>query len=154
MHSGAALFTEPPLEFSLPQLNDLPLDDLYDEMEILGFTLSNPFAMVDADPDKYVLAKDLSSKLGKTVTCLVYFIARKHAITKNDAEMFFGTFVDKNLDWIDTVHFPDAALAYPLHTSGFYLVTGKVTEDFGVYSVEVRHLVKVGYKKRSYENLG
>lgn len=132
----------------------MPLDDLYDEMEILGFTLSNPFAMVDADLDKYVLSKDLPSKLGKVVTCLVYFIARKHAITKSDEDMFFGTFVDSNLDWIDTVHFPDAAAAYPLHTSGFYLITGKVTEDFGVYSIEARHLTKVGYKKRSYENLG
>ncbi len=154
VQGGAALFTEPPLEFSLPQLEDLPLDDLYDEMEILGFTLSNPFAMVDAEPDKYILAKELPAKLGKVVTSLVYFIARKHAVTKTDAEMFFGTFVDKELNWIDTVHFPDAAAAYPLHASGFYLVTGKVTEDFGVFSIEVRHLVKVGYKKRSYENLG
>ncbi len=154
VHGGQALFAEPPLEFELPVLRDNPLDDLYDEMEILGFTLSNPFAMVDDEPDNYVLSKDMAVHLGKSVTCLVYFIARKHVVTKNSAEMFFGTFVDKNLDWIDTVHFPDAALNYPLHTTGFYRVTGKVVADFGVHSLEVQRMAKVGYKKRSYDNLG
>ena len=67
--------------------------------------------------------------------------------------MFFGTFVDAKLDWIDTVHFPDSARQYPLHTSGFYKITGKVTEDFGVYSLEVHQMIRVGYKKRRYANL-
>ncbi|HZE84060.1 MAG TPA: PHP domain-containing protein, partial [Puia sp.] len=40
VHAAAALFHEPPLEFTLPELTDHPLDDLYDEIEILGFTLS------------------------------------------------------------------------------------------------------------------
>jgi DNA polymerase-3 subunit alpha len=52
------LFQEPPLEFQLPELADLPIDDLYDEMEILGFTLFNPFAMVHDDPAKYVFSKN------------------------------------------------------------------------------------------------
>ena len=105
------------LEFQLPELIDFPLDDLYDEMEILGFTLSNPFAMADDDPAKYVTAKEMSSQVGKTITMLAYFIARKHVVTKNQDEMFFGTFVDNELNWIDTVHFPDAAKKYPLHNS-------------------------------------
>lgn len=83
---------------------------------------------------------------------LAYFIARKHVITKNNDQMFFGTFVDANLDWIDTVHFPDSAKRNPLHTSGFYRVSGKVAEDFGVYSLEVHKMEKVGYKNRSYVN--
>lgn len=153
LHAGQALFEEPPLEFKLPELADQPLDDLYDEMEILGFTLSNPFAMVDDDPEKYVLSKDMQKHCGKVVTMLAYFIARKHVVTKNNDQMFFGTFVDSNLDWIDTVHFPDAAQRYPLHTSGFYKITGKVVEDFGVYSLEVHKMFKVGYKERKYANL-
>ncbi len=154
MHTGNELFTEPPLEFSLPELIDNPLDDLYDEMEILGFTLSNPFAMVDDDCDTYILSKDLKDHLNKSVTCLAYFIAHKHVTTKNNDYMYFGTFVDKNLDWIDTVHFPDVAKKYPINNSGFYRVTGKVVEDFGVQSIEVQKMFKVGYKNRSYANLG
>jgi hypothetical protein len=87
------------------------------------------------------------------VSVLAYFIARKHVSTKNNDEMFFGTFVDSNLHWIDTVHFPDAAKNYPLHDSGFYKITGQVTEDFGVYNLEAHQLERVGFKKRSYEGL-
>ncbi|MEO7482355.1 MAG: DNA polymerase III subunit alpha, partial [Ferruginibacter sp.] len=153
LHGAPVLFEDVPLEFNMPELLDNHLDDLYDEMEILGFTLSNPFAMVDDDPAKYVLSKDMASNLGKQITVLVYFIARKHVTTKNNDQMFFGTFVDCNLDWIDTVHFPDAARNYPLHNSGFYKATGKVTDDFGVYSLEVSRMYKVGFKERKYANL-
>lgn len=153
LHGIPAMFTEPPLEFRLPGLADNPLDDLYDEMEILGFTLSNPFALVNDMPEKYIRAGDLPEYQGKVITVLAYFIARKHVITKNNDQMFFGTFVDSELDWIDTVHFPDTAKKYPLHTSGFYRITGKVVEDFGAYSLEVHKHEKVGYQERRYMNL-
>jgi DNA polymerase III alpha subunit len=150
LHATAALFDDEPIEFTLPELNDEPVDDLYDQMEILGFTLSNPFAMVNEDPGKYVSASELPLHKNKIVTCLVYFIAHKHVVTKNNDQMYFGTFIDKDLDWIDTVHFPVVAKKYPLNNSGFYKITGKVTEDFGVQSIEVQKMVKVGYKERSY----
>jgi DNA polymerase-3 subunit alpha len=153
LKSSEVLFATKPREFKLPELVDNPLDDLYDEMEILGFTLSNPFSMVDDDPARYVSAKDMGRHFNKVISVLVYFIARKHVSTKNNHEMFFGTFVDSNLDWIDTVHFPDSAKEYPLHTGGFYKITGKVTEDFGVHSLEAHKLERVGYKPRSYANL-
>jgi DNA-directed DNA polymerase III PolC len=153
LHRENKLFKEAPLEFTLPALTDLPLDDLYDEMEILGFTLSNPFELVDDDPALYVCAREMGKHVGKLISMLAYFIARKHVITKNSDEMFFGTFVDCELDWIDTVHFPDVARQYPLHTNGFYRITGKVTEDFGVFSLEVTKMVRVGYKPRRYQNL-
>ena len=153
LHIGKPLFEDEPMEFTLPELIDNPLDDLYDELEIMGFTLSNPFELVDDDTN-YILSRDLKNYVNKTVTCLVYFIAHKHVITKNNDQMYFGTFVDKNLDWIDTVHFPDVAKKYPINNSGFYRITGKVVEDFGVESIEVQTMYKVGYKQRSYANLG
>lgn len=154
LHQGAVLFHDEPLEFTLPELADDPLDDLYDQLEILGFTLTNPFALVAEDPGKYQTAGNLKDHVGKTITCLAYFIAHKHVVTKNNDQMYFGTFIDKDLDWIDTVHFPDVARRYPLNNSGFYRITGKVVEDFGVQSIEVSKMSKVGYKNRSYTNLG
>ena len=153
LHNGNPLFEEEPLEFTLPQLTDHALDDLYDQLEIMDFTITNPFTLVDDDPSKYVASKELTSKVGKIVKCLVYFIAHKHVITKNNDAMYFGTFVDSNLDWIDTVHFPEVAKKYPITNSGFYRITGKVVEDFGVPSVEVSSMIKMGYKSRSYSNL-
>ncbi|MFI5194314.1 MAG: DNA polymerase III subunit alpha, partial [Chitinophagales bacterium] len=154
LHSGPALFHEPPLEFTLPELPDTRLDDLYDQIEILGFPLSNPFELVDDDPEKYIKSTDMEKNKGKTVSALTYFINRKHVVTKYNDEMFFGTFVDCELNWIDTVHFPDSARNFPLHDSGFYRISGKVAEDFGVFSIEVHKMEKVGHKRRIYENLG
>ena len=153
LHHGPSLFHEPPVEFALPELRDSRLDDLYDKIEILGFPLSNPFELVDDDPARYVKATDLEANKGKTVSALTYFINRKHVVTKYNDEMFFGTFVDAALNWIDTVHFPDSARNFPLHDSGFYRISGKVVADFGVFSIEVHRMEKVGHKKRVYENL-
>ena len=153
LHGNPVLFQDKPIEFNIPELNDDPLDDLYDEIEIMGFPLSNPFALADDDPGKYEKAKDLDKHIGKPVTVLCYYIAHKQVPTKNDDEMFFGTFVDADLDWIDTVHFPDAAKKYPLNKSGFYKITGKVVEDFRVCSIEVNKMIGVGYKFRKYADL-
>lgn len=145
------MFSEPlKLDFTLPELNDDPVDDLYDQMEILNFCITNPFALADADPKDFVPARDMQNHKGKTITMFAYFIARKHVITKNDDAMFFGTFVDSELNWIDTVHFPDSAKRHPLHNSGFYKVKGRVAEDFGVFSLEVQYMEKIGYRNRSY----
>jgi len=151
--AAIALFDEAPIQFQETQQTDHPLDDLYDQMEILGFPLTNPFNLVDADPALFIKAGDLEHYHKKIITVLVYYIARKVAVTKNDDQMFFGTFLDAELNWLDTVHFPDAAKKYPLHTAGFYKITGKVTDDFGVYSLEVHHMEKVTYKQRSYAEL-
>jgi DNA-directed DNA polymerase III PolC len=148
-----SLFQEKPVEFTLPKLTDNEIDDLYDQKEILGFTLTNPFAMIDEEPANYIPAREIGNHLHKVVTVLVYFIATKHVQTKNNDLMFFGTFIDHNLDWVDTVHFPDTARAYPLHSGGFYKITGRVVDDFGVYSIEARRTEKIGLKKRSYDTI-
>jgi DNA polymerase-3 subunit alpha len=121
-------------------------------MEIMGFCTSNPFALADADPLQFVPARDIHLHKGKNIVMFAYFIARKHVITKNDDAMFFGTFVDSELNWIDTVHFPDSAKRHPLHNSGFYKIKGRVAEDFGVFSLEVHYMEKIGYRNRSYAN--
>ncbi|MBO9682363.1 MAG: DNA polymerase III subunit alpha [Flavisolibacter sp.] len=149
-HFSAPLFEESNVTFQETQQTDHPLDDLYDQMEYLGFPLTNPFHLVDADPTEFVRAEDLPKYLKRTVTVLVYYVARKTAVTKNNDQMYFGTFLDHDLNWIDTVHFPNSAKNYPLHTAGFYRITGRVTEDFGVFSLEAHKMEKVAYKQRSY----
>jgi DNA polymerase-3 subunit alpha len=62
--------------------------------------------------------------------------------------MSFGTFMDAHLDWIDAVHFPEVHKRNPMY-SGFYRITGKVTEEFSFCSIEVTDIQKVGIKKRN-----
>jgi DNA polymerase III alpha subunit len=148
--ASQSIFEDEPVNFSLPQLVDNPLDDAYDEMELLDFPLRNPFEMVNDDPYKYILAKEIGSYVGKPVTMLLYFICDKISRTSSNQPMSFGTFFDVNLDWVDTVHFPNVYRDFPVKGKGFYKITGKVTEDFGVYSIEVSRAYRVGYKERSY----
>lgn len=141
--TGPALFHEEPVEFILPQLSQKKEDDLLDELELLGFTTGDVFGLITVPKDS-VDARDLAFYLGKVITITGYYITAKEVYTKNSQVMYFGTFLDRNGDWLDTVHFPDTVKQYPLQGSGFYHVTGKVTEEFGVFNVEVGRMKKVG----------
>ena len=151
--ASSSLFYETPKQFVLPELTTDPVHDMYDEMEVLGFPLRNPFDLVDDEMTGYSLGDDLVLNCGRTITMLGYFITDKVVPIKQNQTMSFGTFIDAKLNWIDTVHFPDSLRQYPIQGKGFYRITGKVVEDFGAYSVEVTQMRKVGYKQTKYSNL-
>ena len=60
--------------------------------------------------------------------------------------MCFGTFLDADGHWIDTVHFPPSLQKYGFKGKGCYLLEGKVTEEFGFHSLEVNKMVKLKWK--------
>lgn len=153
--AAISLFADKPVEFKMPPEIDFdhPLDNIHDQLETFGFSTGNPFALVDDEPEKYIYARMLKDYIGKYITVLIYFIAHKQAITVKDEAMSFGTFIDLEMNWIDTVHFPDSIKKYPIEKDGFYRARGKVTEDFGVCSLEVNFMEKVGYKVRNYAGL-
>lgn len=165
--NNGKLFDEPIPAFHLPQLSHHFLDDALDEMELLGFTMCNPFELVDDDDvapvrvstpwndsnllvqKKYIPAINMQQHLGKKITMLGYLITWKPVHTIKRELMYFGTFIDAAGDWLDTVHFPDSVQRYPLQGKGFYRMTGVVVEEFGVFNLEVHHLEKVGIKSRA-----
>lgn len=151
--ASASIFREPEITFQLPELSHHALEDLFDELEALDFTVNNPFQLLYDDPYKYILAKEIPKHLGKTITTLAYFVEYKIVPTVNKKPMSFGTFLDAELNWIDTVQFPDVFAHYPIKGKGFYKITGKVVSDFGVHVIEVKTLHKLGYKKSAFANL-
>jgi DNA polymerase-3 subunit alpha len=144
-----SLYKEPPIGFQLPELPVYALDDLYDEIELLGFPARDPFGLVDDDPGRYIAARDLAAHAGKVVTVLGYHITQKPVRTVKGETMSFGTFIDCHKDWIDTVHFPAIYQSAPPR-SGFYRITGKVVQEFGVYSIEVTYIERAGLKDRKH----
>jgi DNA-directed DNA polymerase III PolC len=149
-HSTAnPLFVEKPVTFQLPELTHHPLDDAIDEIELLGFPISNVFELVDDNPLVYTPAAALEKHLGREVQVLGYLITTKPVNTVRKEIMYFGTFIDAAGDWLDTVHFPPVEKQYPLTGKGFYQVRGKVVEEFGAFSIEVHTCKKVGIKERS-----
>lgn len=147
--TGKQLFKSDPVKFTLPHLTQHPLDDAIDEIELLGFPLCNVFELVNDDVMQYVPAKNIGEHAGKDIKMLGYLITTKPVRTIKNEMMFFGTFIDVNGDWLDTVHFPDVNHHYPLGGKGFYKMNGKVVEDFGVFSLEVKYCKKVGIKERT-----
>jgi DNA polymerase-3 subunit alpha len=147
--AGKQLFTSEAVQFTLPSLSQHPLDDAIDEIELLGFPLCNVFELVDDDPSAYVSARDIREHPGKEIKMLGYLVTTKSVNTIKNELMYFGTFIDTNGDWLDTVHFPDVNHHFPLGGKGFYRMHGKVAEEFGVYSLEVNYCKKIGVKERT-----
>jgi len=148
-HSTAAsLFKEKPLEFRLPILQQNPLDDAIDEIELLGFPLCNVFELADDDLSKDVPAAEISNHLGKEVLVLGYLITSKPVNTVHNETMVFHTFLDSAGNWLDTIFFPPVVKRTQVNGKGFYRMQGKVVEEFGVFSVEVSYAKKLGIKSR------
>ncbi len=142
------LFRQQPPNLTLPLLPDRPLEDSFDDIELLGFPVDDPFTLVDDDPALYLPAKDIGNHCGNTVTVLGYHITHKPVRTVKGELMSFGTFLDAAKDWMDTVHFPPIHARHPPR-AGFYRITGTVLEEFGVHSIEVTHIEKVCLKQKS-----
>ena len=142
------LFDTEPKEYPLPTLQRNEIEDAFDEMELLGFPLCNPFRLID-NPERGILANDLKGNLGKEIHILGYSVTTKPTSTRSGQPMMFGTFNDREGNVFDTVHFPEVVKKYPLRGRGFYEIKGRVTEDFGVYQIAVSWMDKVPmlYKK-------
>jgi DNA polymerase-3 subunit alpha len=57
--------------------------------------------------------------------------------------MWFGTFLDVEGNFFDTVHFPNSTPTYPFRGAGCYLMEGKVVQEFGFASIEVLKFAKL-----------
>jgi DNA polymerase III alpha subunit len=137
------LFDTEPKEFPLPALQREELEDAYDEMELLGFPLCDPFKLISNPGHGDTEARDLSKKIHMSVCITGYCVTTKDTSTMKGEPMHFGTFYDRNGDVFDTVHFPEIAVKYPFRGRGFYQLQGKVVEDFGVFMIEVTFMKKV-----------
>ncbi|MDX3916973.1 MAG: DNA polymerase III subunit alpha [Pseudosphingobacterium sp.] len=136
--TSAVLFEQLSAKPVLPKLESSTLEDIYDEIELIGFPVSA--SMFDLAKSAYrgdTKADGLLEKEGKTVRMVGDFACDKHVRTKSGTTMKFGTFLDEKGDFFDTVHFPASLKKYPLAGNGLYLIEGKVTVDFGCPAIEV-----------------
>ena len=74
---------------------------------------------------------------GAVVTIVGYLITAKNTSTADGKRMFFGTFLDRKGEWLDTVHFPPIAAKYPFRGRGIYEIRGKVGIEFDCCNIEV-----------------
>jgi DNA-directed DNA polymerase III PolC len=137
------LFDTEPKEYPLPVLQHNELENAFDEIELLGFPLCDPFRLLATSERGDTVARDLGNKLGKFVHIIGYVVTTKDTATLKNEPMHFGTFNDVHGEVFDTVHFPDMSRKFPFRGRGFYAIKGKVVEDFGVKTIEVSWMDKL-----------
>ena len=131
----------------LPKLESSVMEDLYDEIELLGFPVSGSmFDLLQSSFRGEVMAEEMHRYEGKMVRMLGDFVADKSVRTKSGTYMKFGTFLDVNGVFFDTVHFPPSLKHYPLYGNGVYLILGKVVMDFGCPALEVYKCARMPLK--------
>ncbi|NHE58099.1 DNA polymerase III subunit alpha [Cyclobacterium plantarum] len=119
--------------------------EIIDQLEILEFPLNSPFLLVKEQQVCGIAAREMAQFLGRRVQLVGYLVTVKYTRTVKGEVMNFGTFIDREGHWIDTVHFPPVVKKTPFKGRGIYLIKGKVTEEFGFYSLEVSSCERMAY---------
>lgn len=135
-------------DFDLPAFETSRTDEAYDQIELLGFPLCSPFELVKTPMSKSVMSKDLHDYINEEVTMYGYLVSVKNTRTSKGERMQFGTFLDQEGQFIDTVHFPDVAAKYNFSNKGVYKIRGKVIDEFGFLSVEVIEIARMDLSLR------
>jgi DNA polymerase-3 subunit alpha len=140
------LFETKTKEFNLPDLWEHELEDTFDEIELLGFPIRSPFEMLESALPSKLNASQMIDMVGKNVEIVGYLVHCKPTRTSNGRIMYFGTWLDVEGGWLDTVHFPDAGNRNPFTGPGCYLIGGKVVEEYGFFSIETRWMKRLKYR--------
>jgi DNA polymerase-3 subunit alpha len=160
-------------EPKLPDLEFYPLADAYDELELLGFPLCDPFSLVNAgewelangewkdrslpapftnsyspftSSPPFILKRDMENHIGKQVRMLGYMIHVKTTTTQSGNYMSFGSFIDPAGDFWDSTQFPQVAARYPFRGRGVYRLIGVVEEEFGHCALRTISMEKLPWK--------
>lgn len=143
------LFDDEAETFRLPALEEGPFDQVFDELELLGFPLCPPFELLDdaaRQEPPGLLARDMADHVNQLVTMSGYYVCRKDTRTVKGELMQFGTWIDREGRFFDTVHFPDQLKKTPFRGRGVYRIRGRLTSDFGFTSLEASHLERLPYR--------
>jgi error-prone DNA polymerase len=142
-----AFFEQEEKTFTLPPLITNPLEDAYDEMELLGFPLTlTRFDMLKTSYRGDTKASELLSKVGSRVRMVGDLVTIKYVHTVKREWMHFGCFFDHTGEFFDTVHFPPSLKKFPFTGQGVYLIEGKVVQEFGYPAVEVEKLGRLPFR--------
>jgi DNA polymerase III alpha subunit len=141
------LFAESTAPALLPPLETEDLEDVYEQIELLGFPLISPFDLLKTTFRGEIRTRDMGQHLGQTVRMLGYYVAKKDTRTSKGQYMNFGTWIDDQGKFFDTTHFPNSLAKYPFQGNGCYLLKGKVVEDFGFPSLEVEKMARLEWKE-------
>ncbi len=144
----SSLFEVEHKTIAVPTMEDAELEVALDHIKSLGFPLCSPYSLIEESKmNSYPLvSRELQENLGKKVSILGYLVTVKRTQTNKKDRMNFGTFIDMEGNFIDTVHFPPSAKKSPFRGMGVYLLEGKVVEEYDFLTIEVNQMEKMPYR--------
>ena len=143
-HPANTMFSVEVPHWEIPELVHNPIEDAYDELELLEFPVSvSAFYMLKTTFRGDCMASELMKHLNKKVKMVGNYVTYKWVRTIKGDTMAFGTFLDLEGNFFDTTHFPQSLKAFPFGGNGVYLILGKVVEEFGFPSIEVEKMAKL-----------
>jgi DNA polymerase III alpha subunit len=139
------LFNPETKPFVLPDLVRNPVEDAFDEIELLGFPTSySPFQLLKTQYRGDTQVSNLLARKGKRVRMVAYLISRKHVPT-NQGLMNFGTWIDSEGNLFDSTHFPRSLEKNPFAGGGCYLMEGIVDIDYNFPTLTVEKMAKLPF---------
>jgi DNA-directed DNA polymerase III PolC len=141
------LFQSSVKNYEMPEFEQHPEEDAYDEIELLGFPITlSYFSLLKTSFRGEVFARNLKEHIGEKKRLVGRLVTIKYVKTVKGEIMNFAAFVDVYGEFFDTVHFPDSLRNYPFKGYGVYLILGKIVEEFGFPSIEVEKMARLPLK--------
>ncbi len=141
----AKLLQEQVVEYQLPPLERSLFEDAFDEIEILGFPVQHSyFELLKTNFRGEIPAKTFHLHHKKTVKIVAYLINIKYVPTQNGV-MNFGTWIDNQGSFFDSIHWANSLTHSPFQGSGCYLLQGQIQVENEFPTITVTRMAKLAF---------
>jgi DNA polymerase-3 subunit alpha len=123
--------------YEVPKLNTHWIENVYDEIELLGFTIHDYFSLVTDKFHPHIKAKEMEVFSDQNVLLYGQLVTTRYNKTSQGKRMRLSTFIDADGNYFDAVHFTDVVNLYPINGMGIYACYGKITNRYGFCSMNI-----------------
>jgi DNA polymerase-3 subunit alpha len=138
-----SLFESRQTPLALPVLQTPPMEQAFEEWELLGFPLCDPTVLLAEPLGSWVPPDEWPQWIGRKIRAVGQTVSVKDTRTAQGQWMKFGTFEDPSGQIFDTVHFPPVVQKYPFRGGGIYELEGVVSEEFEYCCLDVHFMRKL-----------
>lgn len=124
-------------KYQIPKLYANQIENFYDEIELLGFTIQNYFSLVVDKFHQHIKAKEMQHYTNQNVLLYGQLVTTRYNKTAQGKLMRLSTFIDQEGNYFDAVHFTNVVHQYPINGMGIYACYGKITNRFGFCSMNI-----------------
>ncbi|RXG17138.1 helix-hairpin-helix protein [Leeuwenhoekiella aestuarii] len=140
------LFSTKSVAYQLPNFKSTGIENAYDEIELLEFHLCSRFDLLEAELPRSIMVREVQDHIGQTISICGVMVTAKRVPLDGGRTMYFGTFLDREGVFFDTVHFPDSVAHSFMSGKEVYQVIGKVTQEYELCSIIVDRVIRLTRK--------